>query len=175
MVVSQPSIVPLCDPHFSVHDGLISHECNLWIRPSWYSETSQCMQTFPLKLVSNKLNAPFRAPRYFYGIKLGTAFKCSPHLNKLYQNRKYIFGTHNSQDSYKNQYPGPVLNFGFTEPQIQWQMLIKFATEMSLPLPLVTCQYYSLWIVYLADKTNGGIIDATLCHPIWEAPIINCS
>ena len=27
------------------------------------------------------------------------------------------FGNRNSQDSHKDQYPGPVLNFGFTEPQ----------------------------------------------------------
>ena len=36
------------------------------------------------------------------------------------------FGNRNSQDSHKKQYPGPALNFGFTEPQ----MLIKFAAEV---------------------------------------------
>ena len=27
------------------------------------------------------------------------------------------FGNRNSQDTHKNQYPGPVLNFGLTKPQ----------------------------------------------------------
>ena len=35
-----------------------------------------------------------------------------------------------SQDSHKNQYPGPVCNIGFTAPQYFWQMLIKFAAEV---------------------------------------------
>ena len=65
--------------------------------------------TFPLTLVSNKVNVPFFC--YFIGVKIGTAFKCifEETLPKLSVN----FGNHNSQDSHKN----PVLNFSFTEPQ----------------------------------------------------------
>ena len=44
------------------------------------------------------------------------------------RNCAIIFGNHITQDSHKNQYPGPVLNFGFTEPQYS---LIKFAAELS--------------------------------------------
>ena len=49
------------------------------------------------------------------GLRNGTAFKCifEETVPKLSVN----FGNRNSQDSHKNQYPGPVLNFGFTEPQ----------------------------------------------------------
>ena len=32
-------------------------------------------------------------------------------------------GTLNSQDSHKNQYPDPALNYGFMEPQ--YKMLLK--------------------------------------------------
>ena len=48
-------------------------------------------------------------------ITIGTAFKCifEETMRKLSVN----FGNRSSQESHKNQYPGPVLNFGFTEPQ----------------------------------------------------------
>ena len=55
------------------------------------------------------------SPCYFNGIKIEIALKCifEETVPKLSEN----FGNSNSQDSHKNQYPGPVLNLGFTEPQ----------------------------------------------------------
>ena len=52
------------------------------------------------------------SPRYFNGIKIATAFKYifKDTMPKLSVN----FGNHISQDSHKNQYPGPICNFGFT-------------------------------------------------------------
>ena len=48
-------------------------------------------------------------------MKIGTAFKYifEETLPKL----SVKFGNRDSQDSHKNQYPDPVLNFGFTEQQ----------------------------------------------------------
>ena len=67
--------------------------------------------TLPLTLVSNTRTYHF-SPRYFNGIKIVTAFKCTfeETMSKLSVN----FGNHISQDSHKNQYPCPVCNFGFT-------------------------------------------------------------
>ena len=55
------------------------------------------------------------SPCYFNGIKIVTAFKCifEETVPKLLVN----FRNRNSQDSHKNQYPGPVLNFSFTKSQ----------------------------------------------------------
>ena len=77
--------------------------------------------TFPLTLVSNKLNAPF-SPHYFSGVKIGTAFNCTfvETVPKLSVN----FGNRNSQDSQKNQSHGPVVNFSFTELYYQCDHLI---------------------------------------------------
>ena len=55
--------------------------------------------------------------RYFNVIQIGTAFKCRPIIEETVPKCSRNFGNHNSQDSHKNQYPGPVLNFDFTEPQ----------------------------------------------------------
>ena len=57
---------------------------------------------------------PF-SPRYPTEIKNETAFKrkLKETVSKLSVNP----GNRNSHDSHKNQYPDPVLNFGFTEPQ----------------------------------------------------------
>ena len=71
--------------------------------------------TLPLTLVSNKLNTPFFSTLFLCDKKIGTVFKCifEKTMPKLSEN----YGNRNSQDSHKNQYPGPVLNFSFTEPQ----------------------------------------------------------
>ena len=54
------------------------------------------------------------SPRYFNGVKIGT-LKCifEETVPKLSVN----FGNRNSQDSHKNRYLNPVLNFSFTAPQ----------------------------------------------------------
>ena len=70
--------------------------------------------TLPLALVSNKLNVPF-SPCYFNGIKSATSFKCifEETMTKLSVN----FRNRISQSSHKNQYPGPVCNFGLIASQ----------------------------------------------------------
>ena len=55
------------------------------------------------------------SPRYFNGIKISTAFKCILEEKKI--KLSVNFGNHNSQDSHKNRYLGPVCNFGFTASQ----------------------------------------------------------
>ena len=55
------------------------------------------------------------SPRYFNGVRIGTAFKCI--FEETVPKLSVAFGNCNSLDSHKNQYPSPVLNFGFKEPQ----------------------------------------------------------
>ena len=70
--------------------------------------------TLPLTLVSNKLNVPFFST-LLNEIEIVTAFKYI--FEETMPKLSVIFGNHISQDSYKNQYPGPVCYFGFTAPQ----------------------------------------------------------
>ena len=65
--------------------------------------------TLPLTLVSNKLDVPFFSTLFQWENKIVTASKCLleetvPKLSVNVKNRK----------NHKNQYPSPVLNFGFT-------------------------------------------------------------
>ena len=57
---------------------------------------------------------PF-SPCYLSGIKNETTFKRE--LEKAVPKLSVNSGNCNSLDSHKNQYPEPVLNFGFTKPQ----------------------------------------------------------
>ena len=54
------------------------------------------------------------SPCYFNGIKNVPVFKCI--LEESVSQLSVNFGNCISQNSYKNQYPGPICNFGFTEP-----------------------------------------------------------
>ena len=62
-----------------------------------------------------------------------------------------FFGNHFSQDSHKNQYSGPVCNFGFTAPQYsenQYRTNVTVKMRLDkLPLPL-NFEHY-LWVLVL--------------------------
>ena len=105
---------------------VLDHTCSPkhWFNPTWllhvpirwYSETSSCMQTSHCIWHWFQTNWTYHfSPRYFNGIKIVTALKCifEETMPKLSVN----FGNHISQDSHKNQYPGPVCNFGSAAPQ----------------------------------------------------------
>ena len=70
----------------------------------------------PLALVSNKLNAglPFFSTLFQWD-KIATAFKCT--FEETMPKLSVNFGNDISRDSHKNQYPGPICNFGFTASQ----------------------------------------------------------
>ena len=64
--------------------------------------------------VPTKLFGDF-VPHFFSGMKIVTAFKCI--FEETKPKLSVNFGNLNSQDFHKNQYPSPICNFGFTEPQ----------------------------------------------------------
>ena len=73
------------------------------------------------------------SPRYSNGIKVGTAFKRI--FEEIVSKLSVNFGNRNSQDSHKNWYPNPVLNFGFTEP--------KYSDKCCSNLPL-KCHIFTI-------------------------------
>ena len=99
--------------------------------------------TFPLTLVSNKLNAPF-SPCYFNGI-LELLIVYRRNCAKIVSS----FGNGDSQDSHKNQYLGPVLHFGFTEPQYRGKCW------SNLPLK---CHIFTISNTHRRYCTTGAII-----------------
>ena len=73
----------------------------------------------PLTLVSNKLNVLFFSTLFQWDKNVTLKCIFEETMPKLSVN----FGNHISQDSHKNQYPGTICNFGFTELQysnISW-------------------------------------------------------
>ena len=72
------------------------------------------------------------SPCYFYGIKIGF----EETVLKLPDN----FGNRNSQDSHKNQYPNPILNF-ITEPQYSDKCWLNFPLKCHI-FTIGNTQYY---------------------------------
>ena len=119
-----------------------------------------------MALVSNKLNVSF-SPRYVSGIKIVTAFKCI--FDKAMPKLSVSFRNHISQDSHKNQYPGPTCNFGFTSFQNSGKCWSNFRWS-AISFSLVTHRSYwitcavirfMLWLVCLEPATTcwrGSII-----------------
>ena len=125
------------------------------------------------------------SPRYFNGIKIETAFKCIFEETMLLLSEN--FGNHISQYSHKNQYPGPVSNFGFTASQysvkcwsnlpLQCRIFLIFNTHVTLdhlrdhPIHALVCLFGSSNHV-LALKHNN--VTSSLYQRILGASHLPC-
>ena len=121
------------------------------------------------------------SPGYYSGMKIGTAFKYL--FEETMPKLSVSFRNYNSQDSHKNQYPGPVLNFGFTEPQYSdklWSNLLRKChiftignthTQKILCLPVWSSDSCSSGFVWnqlprvgIKTRTNDVITVQVYCH-----------
>ena len=107
-----------------------------------------------MTLISNKLDAPFFSTLFVTALP----------------KRSVNFGNHIWQDFHKNQYPGPVRNFGFATPQNRGKYWSKLPLKCHICLIgntyrsyCITCAiiWFMLWLVCLEPVTTcrcGSII-----------------
>ena len=152
---------------YSMHDLFVNMCISLLHTLVQWNVIMYANVTLPSTLVSNKLIVPF-SPRYFNGIKIVTAFKYifEETMPKLSVN----FENHVSQDSHKNQYPGPVCNFGFTAPQYSDKYWSNLPLKCHIVLIgnthkiyCITCAiiWFTLWLVCLEPV---GVDLMKWCH-----------